>query len=582
MRYFLLLAFAASLAAQEKLVETIEVKVANVDVVVTDRTGHPVHGLTKDDFELLENGKPQTITNFYEIAPATTSGSVSAVAPNAPATTATPATAPATAAPEDLRARRFVICLDNYSLEPVQRNGVITALRKFVDANMRPGDEMSLILWARNMETVTPLTNDKAAILRGIDSILSHSRTGTSAGQEDERARQDCRQNMQEVDQTDPDATQSSGSTRSGVRTTYTWEQAYITCEGGINAFADSQWQNSRALVADIKTMVSTLAGIDGRKVLVLAGASFPEHPGREALLWLQQQFVPYQKFLKQTKININRGFGQSGARSQTLSMVDLGRYANANGVSFYMIDAHDTRDALSADKPSALDEGDPHVESFMSFTDTASDFHALAAITGGAALSNTQNFNAAFETLERDLSSFYSIGYKPNASSGERTLSVRVKKAGLVARARQSYTPKSSDEEMNDRVVANLFHHGAAGEWPIKVTAKTPEKEGERFAVPLTIEMPAIVTLVPQEQKLVGGFVLYLVVGTKEGARSKVSKNARKIEVPAGGEAELRAKPMTFNLKLMLDPGDNIVSVGVADQISNATGFDRVEVAAK
>ena len=67
MRYLLVLAFAASLAAQEKLVETIEVKVVNVDVVVTDRAGNPVTGLTKNDFVLFENGKPQEITNFYEI-----------------------------------------------------------------------------------------------------------------------------------------------------------------------------------------------------------------------------------------------------------------------------------------------------------------------------------------------------------------------------------------------------------------------------------------------------------------------------------------------------------------------------------
>ena len=80
MRYILVFALAASLAAQEKVAETIEVRVANVDVVVTDRTGHPVHGLTKDDFEILENGKPQTITNFYEVGSA----------PSLPLTVSTP------------------------------------------------------------------------------------------------------------------------------------------------------------------------------------------------------------------------------------------------------------------------------------------------------------------------------------------------------------------------------------------------------------------------------------------------------------------------------------------------------------
>src|SRR6266849_894846 len=55
--------------AQEKLVESIEVHVVNVDVVVTDRAGNPVPGLKREDFELYENGKPQAISNFYEVSP---------------------------------------------------------------------------------------------------------------------------------------------------------------------------------------------------------------------------------------------------------------------------------------------------------------------------------------------------------------------------------------------------------------------------------------------------------------------------------------------------------------------------------
>lgn len=38
-------------------------------VVVTDQDGMPVQGLTADDFEILEDGRPQAITAFYEGAP---------------------------------------------------------------------------------------------------------------------------------------------------------------------------------------------------------------------------------------------------------------------------------------------------------------------------------------------------------------------------------------------------------------------------------------------------------------------------------------------------------------------------------
>jgi len=69
MRPFLvLLALAVlPLQAQMPVIESIEVRVVNVDVVVTGRDGKPVTGLTKEDSEILEDKRPQKITNFYEV-----------------------------------------------------------------------------------------------------------------------------------------------------------------------------------------------------------------------------------------------------------------------------------------------------------------------------------------------------------------------------------------------------------------------------------------------------------------------------------------------------------------------------------
>ena len=41
-----------------------QVEAVQVDVFVTDRDGNPVRDLRLEDFELLEDGKPQTITYF--------------------------------------------------------------------------------------------------------------------------------------------------------------------------------------------------------------------------------------------------------------------------------------------------------------------------------------------------------------------------------------------------------------------------------------------------------------------------------------------------------------------------------------
>src|SRR5580658_3715620 len=43
---------------------TVESRLVNVALNVVDEHGAPVPGLTKDDFELAEDGKPQRIANF--------------------------------------------------------------------------------------------------------------------------------------------------------------------------------------------------------------------------------------------------------------------------------------------------------------------------------------------------------------------------------------------------------------------------------------------------------------------------------------------------------------------------------------
>src|SRR3954470_5529613 len=52
----------------QRLVETLDVRVINIDVVVTDRKGNPIHGLKKSDFDIIENGVPKPVSNFFEVS----------------------------------------------------------------------------------------------------------------------------------------------------------------------------------------------------------------------------------------------------------------------------------------------------------------------------------------------------------------------------------------------------------------------------------------------------------------------------------------------------------------------------------
>ncbi|MEZ2348109.1 VWA domain-containing protein [Terriglobus sp. RCC_193] len=60
-----LIPFAAG-AQESPITLRTEVRLTTVDVVVLDKKGVPVSGLTKEDFAVLENKQPQTIRNFEE------------------------------------------------------------------------------------------------------------------------------------------------------------------------------------------------------------------------------------------------------------------------------------------------------------------------------------------------------------------------------------------------------------------------------------------------------------------------------------------------------------------------------------
>ena len=150
-----------------KLVENIDIRVIGVDVVVTDRKGNAVTGLTKDDFRIFENGQEKPISNFYEIDGKVAKPAVAAVpVPGAP-------TAPAPPKEEigELLKRRIILYIDNLSLAPFNRNRVFKQMKEFVKDVMRPGDEAMLATYNRSLKVRVPFTRDPVQIQQMLDSI---------------------------------------------------------------------------------------------------------------------------------------------------------------------------------------------------------------------------------------------------------------------------------------------------------------------------------------------------------------------------------------------------------------------------
>src|SRR5437588_762310 len=153
--------FTAAASLAQEVAESIEVRVVNVDVVVRDRAGKPVTGLTKADFEIYENGRKREITNLSEVR---------APVPAASAATVTPAPAAPAETPVEVRPRNIVLFVDNYSIEPFRRDKVLQSLDKFVD-QLGPQDLVMIVLSTQKTTVVTPFTSDRKAIRAGIETI---------------------------------------------------------------------------------------------------------------------------------------------------------------------------------------------------------------------------------------------------------------------------------------------------------------------------------------------------------------------------------------------------------------------------
>jgi VWFA-related protein len=112
------------------------VELVRVDLVVTDKAGRPVSGLTQADFNLSEGGVPQPITTFESVSVAD--------APEEEAPVETPF-ASTNVGPEPRRARTFLVLFDDIHLTPIQAHNAKGAVAEFLRKGTGVGDRVTLI-----------------------------------------------------------------------------------------------------------------------------------------------------------------------------------------------------------------------------------------------------------------------------------------------------------------------------------------------------------------------------------------------------------------------------------------------------
>jgi len=106
------------------------IEAVTVDVVVLDRDGNPVEGLTGDDFTVIESGTPQTITTFDAVSLAE-----SAPAPPRASRISTNAAAPDTN-------RWFFLVFDDVHLSALSTRRAREAVQQFITEVLGAGDRV--------------------------------------------------------------------------------------------------------------------------------------------------------------------------------------------------------------------------------------------------------------------------------------------------------------------------------------------------------------------------------------------------------------------------------------------------------
>jgi VWFA-related protein len=364
----------------------VEVAYVEVDAIVSDKAGEPVLDLTREDFVVLEDGKPQTIELFTRI--------------DIPYERPEPAAPPAP--PPDVRdnlhpfeGRLYVLVLDGLHTSPSRALLVRAAARRFLQRNFAEGDLAAVVHTSGGDRLGQELTDSRERLLASVDRFMGRSLSSSTLSRIEEYQRtRDTRQQGDPV--RDPD------------------EMA--------RAF------DARATLDTLDGVADWLSRIRGRRKAVLffsEGIDYNLYDtinNREASTILDS--------MRKATATATRG----NVSFYTIDPRGLG------GLSDEMMQIQPVFDEPAL----GLDPQGLHDDLRMS-QDT---LRSLADETSGFAAVNTNDFSNAFARVVKDNSAYYVLGYYPAGHPRDgrfHRLQVKVSRPDLKVRARSGYsTPRS------------------------------------------------------------------------------------------------------------------------------------------
>jgi VWFA-related protein len=506
--------------------ETIEVHVAEVDVVVVDSAGKPVSGLTKDDFELRADGRVRPITNFYAIDRAALLRESEPTSPSASPVPRPPSPVPPT---------HLVIFIDQERLGLKQRNRVLASLGKFVETHLKAGVDAAVITYDHALKTRLQPTTDHAAVL----AVIA------------------------EVEREAPRITEMLSERRRIIQLIDDYVELPIALDGPehiqsrVLMYGEHQVLELQQSLAAVETLMTRLRGVPGRKVFVHVSSGLPLQPGVEL----------YDYFERHLKIPLpldKVGLQQMSAYQR------LAASAQSAGVAFYMIDAS----GLTLDEGSDMGQrGDSRLDSGVMRDNLRGPLQMLADETGGKSIINENDFDRAFTEIEAQYTTYYSLGFRVDADKKMHKVDVRVKRPGLTVRTARAYRGRDADERARDGVEAAFdfpFEQNPLGV-AIQVGAIEPAPHGG-------ISVPITVTVAPGKLvALVDGLVkkghvrCYYEMRDANGGASALRAVDEEVVVIDDNEPVALQKVTGMKMRR---PGRYTLSMAVRDLTSNDTSY--------
>jgi VWFA-related protein len=531
------------------VIESVQVNVVNVEVFVTGRDGRPITGLSISDFEVLEDGKPVGITNFFAAV-----GGHPTVVPAAPAGPATGTEEQAPQLPEE-QVLELVFYIDNGNLTIARRNAIFEQIRSLLKQGLKTGRTQVLLATSGGAVRVRqPFTSDEQVLLAAVGR-LEHEVGQASGGTE----RNSLLTRMM-GSASFPSAV--AGGSGRGQSQDFEKENA-LSVQESARAAAEQAYQEARVSLKALTQFVDSLAGLPGRKALVYVGQGVSMRPGEVMLREWEAAYRQYDPLFNATteanKYTVNREFN------------DLLRRANAGRITFYCIDGSPSVGGLTISSEQAAPTADPTV-AVMNAQALRESLESMSGATGGRTLAAGPNLADTLTRTVEDLQTFYSVGYAaPHDADGKyHSIDVRVKREGARVRHREGYLDKSTDERSVERNLSALLHESASNPLGLAVAVTPEEKQkGDTFAVKVLITVPlGNLVFLPRQATHEGSVSLWLATRDAEDRLSTPAKQTFPVRIPNEELQTALGQTGSFSFRMIVRKGPQRVAVTLRDEL--------------